>query len=568
MALTIQSPGVQINEIDLSLRAPGIPPTTVLVPGFAAKGPTSEPITVSTISEFEQIYGAPTNAAERYFYHTAEAVFNSPANIIAYRLPYGTGAGTDTSTNYSALVYPLVSIQTISGPVSALSAGYLAAFPYVKEADVTRAIAVNPNSTVSYPTTAAKLDFTSGSYMFGAPSHWRLTRDQYYGILEGVSFTWSNSAVSYNTSLSAVDNVINSLSEFGKAGIIILNKSQNAINTRYEGNYIGILDNSNFNPATTFDDINSVKSLYNTAQIYFPQSYQNIPSTRLNFSLSAGANSGNTGSISQVLESIPTFDVSHGIFDQGQQLYSGFFDDTVTLGLFKLRQSVFAPTTIKLDYVLQESYVASFDYYRTVNNQNGGPAKSFFIEKVDDNSSQIQVLINPYISQKNTGTWLNANGTPQKKVRLINEARQYPNSNDYITLWSYTSATSASADTRYFNLSGLVQTDTFYTRTGAPSSLYVQLFSQLKSNSSLFPLGDFSTADLTTKKIGSVPAKLDAMFNYVEKLGLVLYMQIHLTPQQQVISMIQYHIQVVMLLILEHKILTYHLLLSLLTITQ
>ena len=67
MALTIQSPGVQIIETDLSqtVAIPG--GTYVFVPGFASQGPTDEVIQVTSISEFESIFGTPTTAAERYF---------------------------------------------------------------------------------------------------------------------------------------------------------------------------------------------------------------------------------------------------------------------------------------------------------------------------------------------------------------------------------------------------------------------------------------------------------------------------------------------------------------------
>ena len=93
MARTIQSPGVEINEIDSSLR-PSLPiGTNILVPGFSHQGPTDEVLQVSSISEFEQLYGLPTNAAERYFYHTVKASFNSPANIFVTRLPYGVNEG-------------------------------------------------------------------------------------------------------------------------------------------------------------------------------------------------------------------------------------------------------------------------------------------------------------------------------------------------------------------------------------------------------------------------------------------------------------------------------------------
>ena len=77
MARTIQSPGVEIKEVDLSLR-PVIPVgTDILVTGYAQQGPTDEALEVTSFSEFEQVYGKPTNAAERYFYHSAKNSFNS-----------------------------------------------------------------------------------------------------------------------------------------------------------------------------------------------------------------------------------------------------------------------------------------------------------------------------------------------------------------------------------------------------------------------------------------------------------------------------------------------------------
>ena len=108
MARTIQSPGVEINEIDLSSRTVFPVGTNIHVQGFAATGPTDETLNVSTITEFETIYGEPTNAAERYFYHTVKSVFNSPANVMVSRLPYGNKKGdTFADELYSALIFPV-----------------------------------------------------------------------------------------------------------------------------------------------------------------------------------------------------------------------------------------------------------------------------------------------------------------------------------------------------------------------------------------------------------------------------------------------------------------------------
>ena len=85
---TIQSPGVEIRESDLSLRTAQTG-TTTYIAGFASEGPTDEVIGLGNISEFEQIYGAPKTPAERYFYHSARAALNSSGSLLVNRLPYG-----------------------------------------------------------------------------------------------------------------------------------------------------------------------------------------------------------------------------------------------------------------------------------------------------------------------------------------------------------------------------------------------------------------------------------------------------------------------------------------------
>ena len=103
---TIQSPGVEIREIDLTQRPAEPVGTSVFIPGFSNQGPTDEILNVGTFADFEDIYGKPTNAAERYFYHSVRQTFNSDANVYVSRLPYGASDGT-TTTKYTALVYPV-----------------------------------------------------------------------------------------------------------------------------------------------------------------------------------------------------------------------------------------------------------------------------------------------------------------------------------------------------------------------------------------------------------------------------------------------------------------------------
>lgn len=451
----IQSPGVQISEVDLSLNQVPTGTTSILIPGFASKGPIGETISIASLSEFEQIYGQPTNAAERYFYHTVKASFSSPSDVVVYRMPYGEGAGITSTDEYTALVYPVVAYYPGTSAIDTSS------YTPVLNGDFR-----NTN-----------LAGASATYLFGLPTHFKLSKEDYLNILRGTAFNWSPSVSSANTPGFATS--FKTINDLGKAGLIILNKSQSSINSRYEGYYLGIIDNTNLNPATVYDDINKVLSINSNAATISGNQYIPLPPARLSFPLSA-TQAGVGNSVSEAIENIPTFDI-----------YSSQFDDTAVLGVFKLRQSVFSPDTIALDYVLEESYVGSFDYYRQINDETGGPAKSFFMETLDNNSLAVTTLINPYISNKGGNTWLDDNGIPTKKVRFLGS--QLLN-----TIAGDTPAT-------------------YTTRVGAPSAVIAEFNSSLGTpTNALVALGDYTSQDIETKIIGNVPAKLQGLFDKVE----------------------------------------------------
>jgi hypothetical protein len=430
------------------------------LPGFASKGPIAETIAVASLSEFEQIYGTPTNAAERYFYHSVKAAFQSPSDIIVYRLPYGEGAGINTTDLYTALVYPVAA--------------------YYPGTSASNAASYTPVTQGQYSNTV--LNGASATYVFGTPTHHKLTQQEYLDILRGTAFTWSSTSSAANGGLN---NSFASVADFGKAGLIVLNKSQSSINSRYEGYYVGIIDNTNLNPATPFDDVNRILSLNTVATTISGNQYTVMPEARLAFPLSAAA-AGTGNSVSEVLENIPSFDI-----------FNSQFDDTVALGVFKLRQSVFSPDTIALDYVLEESYLGSFDYYRQINDENGGPAKSFFLETLDNNSTQITTLVNPNISNRLSTGWLNDQGVPTKKVRFLGTQVATPVAND--------------------------TPDTYNTRVGAPSAAIAAFNSALGTADALVALGDFTPQNLDTKIIGNVPTKLQSLFDKVENSDIYTF---------------------------------------------
>ena len=606
MARTIQSPGVEIKEIDLTLRANLPIGTYVMVPGFADRGPTDEVVQVTSQSEFENIYGLPTTPAERYFYHSVRPLFNSPANILTYRLPYGADKGNGFGNTYGVLAYPskLTSISQTGVGVTALNsvgislnyntatlttnglsgatfllqgssgktysfgfgfggAGPLrlpsatgaqlsaattagattpvatvlgsivtafstlsSEFPSIAIADTaitftlsaTDEIALGTNAAVQQsllagldepndvfgaqqatgttPAGASNFGASLTTYneqendvlaILGKPTHFELTQAEYNDILTGNTFSWSNSSA----------KTFAGVADLGKAAMLVLNKGQTTIDQRFQGFYIGALDNTNLNDATDFDGILSVETVAQSAAK--TTNYTTLPGQRLDFSLSSISDNNtstfgqDTDSISEIMENLNDFDIS-----------SNLFDDTVSLGLFRLRQSPFTSDTIKLGFTLAEGYVGTFDYHRQIQNQNGGPASKFSIETREDQSPNINVLVNEFLSHKNGSTYLDINGVPTNKIRFAS-SKMDSNSTTlaertaYFTNLSasYGAQTGAQAQT----LSGAIQNITTFDVSPADS---------------LYPIGTYADSNAQTKDLGSIPSKLDRLFDSVE----------------------------------------------------
>ena len=356
--LTITSPGVQINEVDISLTANTVGSTNVLIVGFTPQGPTEEFTNVTSISEYEATFGTPTNSAERYLYHSARQILNtSPANLLVTRLPY---ASAGYASSYSALVYPISSDSTTYA--------------------------------------------SSSSYKILAPTSIILSDSDYLNLVQN-NITWATGYTS-NIAISG----ISSLSQTG--GIVVINSAKTSVDDLFQGYYVGLCDNSNINPSTDYTAITGIQAV--TSQVKngsdVKQSLSTVPSTRLNFSLSASSGSFSR-SISQFIETVPT----------GYNLSTGSFNDSLILALFKIRTSTYAQDTVTLDYVVSETYAGSLNALRTQNNPNGGKPVTFFLDNVVDNvSNNIHVITNPYIS--NNAGWTGSDGAPTRTVRVDTSA--------------------------------------------------------------------------------------------------------------------------------------------------
>jgi hypothetical protein len=449
----IQSPGVEINEIDLSLRLPTPAGTTIYATGFSDQGPADEVVQVSSINEFEQIYGLPRTPAERYFYHTVKACASSQARVLVNRLPYGAETGNGFGSYVSVLAYPAAVTRTETTSVSGT--------PYTTYTPLTA-------STDTFSDTVS----SNLTYFLGAPRQLTLTQTQYSSLLAGSLVTWKDAISSFNTAISpASGDAADTAAVIGAAAVIVVNKGQSTINNQGHGYYIGITDNTAINPASAY---NAILDVYTTSMSAGPlglskASYTKIPTTRLDFSLSAEPGYIQN-SVSQVMEEeIVTYDIS-----------ARYFDDTLTLGVFKLRQSVFSNSQDNnaLAYILEEGYNGSIGYDRTKPNEDG-PAANFFLENIESGSRNIEILVNPYISNVNSTVPLNPDGTPKRKIRVL---------------------TKQLTDITPTNGSSVV---------GASAFQVTNFISTLSTADALFPLGAYTDSSNSLKVIGEVPRKIE-----------------------------------------------------------
>ena len=92
----IQAPGVETNEIDRSQYNTksdnNLTDTAVLIAGFANNGPDYETRYIDNIQQLINVYGYPTNEAERYFYYGATEVLNKRGILYCAKLPYYNNA--------------------------------------------------------------------------------------------------------------------------------------------------------------------------------------------------------------------------------------------------------------------------------------------------------------------------------------------------------------------------------------------------------------------------------------------------------------------------------------------
>ena len=459
MARTIQSAGVEINERDLSLVASLPVGTNILVQGYSKQGPTDELVSTTSIAELQQIYGTPETAAERYFYHTAKEVLNSPGNLLTTRLPYGLSSGGGYGSEYSALLYPVVGYDgntdeavavanellsavevpatnatgTVANiPVSGNPAGsftldvsgggYTFADDGLGSLSATSILLSEVSGTIDYATGVWAVDFApggnvydtmgtlaggttniSGSYnykvdtstLYTVATSFKIGAPTQITLSEDEYTSWQAGQISWALSGNTV--LTTDVSAAGQAGIIIVNELKTAVNNTNEGYYVVINDNSNIGD-TTFDSATAVK--YNNTD----GAWTEVPTTRLEFALTG---TDLTDSLSEDIETAASWN-----------LEDPEYRDCLTIGLFKLGQTQYGQNeTVSLGKNLIETHIGSLDQQRKWTPN--GPEESFFLGSIlNANSNYMKIFVNPNISQK-SGAWVDTTSLPSKVVTRI-----------------------------------------------------------------------------------------------------------------------------------------------------
>lgn len=477
---TIESPGVQINEIDLSLRAVIPNGTNTLVLGYATQGPIEEVLEIPDIQTFTTIYGNPTNAAERYFYYSVRGVLNGGGRPIVSRLPYGSGNGVgSSSTKYSCLAYPMVPVNEM---------------------------------LVNSCTGTLTLSEETSGYFVGAPSYLELSEEDYLSLVQG-NINWADNVAAGNFN-NLKNNPFSNFNQLVSAGLIVLNKFQSTFDSKsFEGYTIGFSDSLDADPQSDFNCVSTIKYASVNDTNAGETEFLTIPDVRLNFALSA-AYTNNIPSVSNQIEQQ----------NPNINLFQGSFVDSASFKVVKLRQSIYTPETVTLDYTLPDGYLGSFNSRRTVQDQNGGQPVGFFIGDTEDSSTYISIIVNPNIST-NSGDWTNSQGVPNKFVLF------HHNNSSTINKTAAVAGNAAFNYTSLYSVSGTgatlgpVPLQTRWNNSIASAYPNLPAFSTFLTNfvkpiNSLYSYGPTVLNNVTngssTFAVGNIPAKIDRVFQTID----------------------------------------------------
>lgn len=115
---TINHPGIETQEIDMSGSTDQVGGCTTLVMGFFPQGESGKPVHPTTSAAVKSYFGTPETEAERYSYYACKTVFDNGGNLVAARIPYNNNSQYLTpATKYKIEEWSTKNIKEYGAPV-------------------------------------------------------------------------------------------------------------------------------------------------------------------------------------------------------------------------------------------------------------------------------------------------------------------------------------------------------------------------------------------------------------------------------------------------------------------
>lgn len=111
---TIEAPGVEWKEYDLSQVAPAMGGPVALCFGFADKGQKETIYNITGSASDRVIFGTPKNEAERYFYKARMKVLNQRGSLLAAKIPYTN----ESEGTYNVVDYTFTKVNAANDTLS------------------------------------------------------------------------------------------------------------------------------------------------------------------------------------------------------------------------------------------------------------------------------------------------------------------------------------------------------------------------------------------------------------------------------------------------------------------
>lgn len=111
---TIEAPGVEWKEYDLSQVAPAMGGPVALCFGFADKGQKETIYNITGSASDRVIFGTPKNEAERYFYKARMKVLNQRGSLLAAKIPYTN----ESEGTYNVVDYTFKEVTSVNDTLS------------------------------------------------------------------------------------------------------------------------------------------------------------------------------------------------------------------------------------------------------------------------------------------------------------------------------------------------------------------------------------------------------------------------------------------------------------------